>query len=153
MLAHVWSEPDFCLKNDQFLISTLGESGYCTGVPQWIGDGYCDDENNNHYCAYDAGDCCGPNVITAYCVLCQCLSNCSTILIGDGYCLDINNRPDCNYDGGDCCGTNNNYDFCTECLCLDGSANQTTISTVATSAGTVTTKNEYFLVSSQILEK
>ena len=34
-----------------------------------IGDGYCDDINNNMNCNYDGGDCCGPNVITLYCTV------------------------------------------------------------------------------------
>ena len=38
----------------------------------WIGDGYCDDINNNLDCSYDGGDCCGSNVITKYCTECIC---------------------------------------------------------------------------------
>ena len=38
----------------------------------WIGDGYCDDINNNMNCSYDGGDCCGPVVNTYYCTDCQC---------------------------------------------------------------------------------
>ena len=38
-----------------------------------IGDGYCDDDNNNDGCDYDGGDCCGDNVNTQYCTACQCL--------------------------------------------------------------------------------
>ena len=30
----------------------------CTGTVSWIGDDYCDDENNNDACQYDGGDCC-----------------------------------------------------------------------------------------------
>jgi hypothetical protein len=30
----------------------------CTGNPAWVGDGYCDPENNNAACDYDDGDCC-----------------------------------------------------------------------------------------------
>ena len=30
----------------------------CTGVTNWIGDNFCDDENNNYLCQYDGGDCC-----------------------------------------------------------------------------------------------
>ena len=26
----------------------------------FIGDGFCDDENNNEGCQFDGGDCCGP---------------------------------------------------------------------------------------------
>ena len=38
----------------------------------WIGDDYCDDENNNEECTYDGGDCCGDNVKTDYCTICKC---------------------------------------------------------------------------------
>ena len=38
----------------------------------YIGDSYCDDENNNLECNYDSGDCCGPNVNMQYCTDCQC---------------------------------------------------------------------------------
>ena len=30
----------------------------CAGVPNWIGDNYCDDNNNNAACQFDGGDCC-----------------------------------------------------------------------------------------------
>ena len=40
--------------------------------PSWIGDGWCDDENNNEGCHFDGGDCCGPNVNTQYCTECIC---------------------------------------------------------------------------------
>merc|ERR1712077_18971 len=30
--------------------------------PNYKGDSYCDDENNNAGCAWDGGDCCGANV-------------------------------------------------------------------------------------------
>ena len=38
-----------------------------------IGNGYCDDENNNDECNFDGGDCCLDNVLTDYCTKCQCL--------------------------------------------------------------------------------
>ena len=41
----------------------------------YIGNGYCDDYLNKADCNFDAGDCCGPNVITDYCYECQCLVN------------------------------------------------------------------------------
>ena len=47
-------------------------SGTC-GTPNWKGDNYCDDENNNCGCEWDAGDCCGSNVNTEYCSACECL--------------------------------------------------------------------------------
>ena len=31
-------------------------------LPQYKGDGNCDDENNNKDCAYDGGDCCAKTV-------------------------------------------------------------------------------------------
>merc|ERR1719444_758031 len=40
----------------------------------WIGDGYCDDENNNAECFFDAGDCCS-YIMTGwdnYCQECAC---------------------------------------------------------------------------------
>jgi len=43
------------------------------GFPQWQGDGYCDDDNNNDGCDYDGGDCCGDDVNTNFCTECECL--------------------------------------------------------------------------------
>merc|ERR1712051_248513 len=43
------------------------------GSPQWFGDNYCDDDNNNEDCGWDGGDCCGDNVNTQYCSACECL--------------------------------------------------------------------------------
>merc|ERR1711881_403677 len=43
------------------------------GSPQWFGDNYCDDDNNNEDCGWDGGDCCGDNVNTQYCSVCECL--------------------------------------------------------------------------------
>jgi hypothetical protein len=84
-------------------------------------DGYCDDVNNNEACFFDGGDCCGSNVNTDWCIVCQCLEgggggsggittpsgttidgDCNQF-IGDGYCDDINNNLACTFDGGDCC--------------------------------------------------
>ena len=31
-------------------------------LPQYKGDGNCDDENNNKGCGYDGGDCCAKSV-------------------------------------------------------------------------------------------
>ena len=41
-------------------------------LPDFKGDGICDDENNNEACEYDGGDCCGSNADTSYCIECQC---------------------------------------------------------------------------------
>ena len=68
--------PDtFCLQEGD--ITTPSGSGGTTisgGCNQgWIGDGYCDDINNNVGCNFDGGDCCGANVNTDYCTECLCL--------------------------------------------------------------------------------
>ena len=44
-----------------------------SSIPQYIGTGYCQDANNNAGCGFDGGDCCGPDVKTAYCSDCECL--------------------------------------------------------------------------------
>ena len=41
-------------------------------IPQWIGDGYCDDMINTELCNYDGGDCCGSYINTVYCSECEC---------------------------------------------------------------------------------
>ena len=46
-------------------------AGVC-GSPQWKGDMFCDDDNNNAGCQYDGGDCCGTNVDKTYCTECKC---------------------------------------------------------------------------------
>ena len=51
---------------------TTTTSGEC--IQSWIGDGWCDDENNNDGCNFDGGDCCGDNVNTQYCSECLCLN-------------------------------------------------------------------------------
>ena len=47
--------------------------GTVCGNPDWKGDGHCDDDNNNEGCNWDGGDCCGANVDTTYCSVCECL--------------------------------------------------------------------------------
>lgn len=42
-------------------------------MPEWIGDGFCDDVTNVPHCDYDAGDCCIEPVITYYCIECKCI--------------------------------------------------------------------------------
>merc|ERR1712032_317198 len=46
-------------------------------LPQYKGDGNCDDENNNCGCAYDGGDCCAKTakkaVVKSYCKSCACI--------------------------------------------------------------------------------
>ena len=45
----------------------------CNENPNWIGDNYCDDATNNEECEWDGGDCCGSNVNTNYCTICECI--------------------------------------------------------------------------------
>ena len=44
------------------------------GEEAWISDDSCDDVNNNPFCMFDGGDCCGVNVIKQYCIDCDCIS-------------------------------------------------------------------------------
>ena len=44
-----------------------------TAVSGWLGDGWCDDGNNHAGCSFDGGDCCGDDVKTTYCTVCECL--------------------------------------------------------------------------------
>ena len=46
-------------------------------VPEFQGDGYCDDENNMAACNWDGGDCCNNKIpdYDIYCSLCQCLGS------------------------------------------------------------------------------
>ena len=37
-----------------------------------MGDGFCDDVNNNEACGYDDGDCCGLSMKKNFCVKCIC---------------------------------------------------------------------------------
>ena len=67
----------------------------------WIGDGYCNEVNNNEECYWDDFDC-----------SCHVSS-----WIGDGDCDDESNKEECGWDGGDCCGNNVNTDYCSVCEC------------------------------------
>merc|ERR1712032_1649226 len=108
-------------------------------LPQYKGDGNCDDENNNKGCGYDGGDCCaktvkGGQVKKNYCKECKCVDpdnqgkgklTCALPKYkGDGNCDDENNNKDCGYDGGDCCaksvkGGQVKKNYCKECKCID----------------------------------
>ena len=59
-----WVGDGYCIIIEHFSACTVS----------WVGDGYCDDINNNIECNYDGGDCCGDNVNTQYCEVCQCIS-------------------------------------------------------------------------------
>ena len=44
----------------------------CNGTPSWIGDGYCDDDNNNEGCYWDGDNCCNGGFHN-FCAICECL--------------------------------------------------------------------------------
>merc|ERR1711935_359257 len=105
-------------------------------VDQWIGDSFCDDQNNNPECDFDGGDCCPEepaNGWDQYCSDCECFDipetteapiECTGVnqWIGDNYCDDVNNNPECDFDGGDCCqeAPANGWDqYCEDCECFD----------------------------------
>merc|ERR1711881_483299 len=86
------------------------------GAKDFVGDKYCDDNNNNAGCNWDGGDCCGAKNYK-YCKQCKCL-DCTYVqkgdtcvkdfkkgcgapkFKGDGYCDDDNNYGGCNWDDG-----------------------------------------------------
>ena len=47
---------------------------YVGKFPNWKGDKWCDDENNNCGCEWDGGDCCGEDnkYDPKYCTECAC---------------------------------------------------------------------------------
>ena len=42
-------------------------------IPDKIGTGWCNDENNIADCGFDGGDCCGQDIKTLHCSDCECL--------------------------------------------------------------------------------
>ena len=87
-----------------------------------IGDGFCQDYNNNRHCSFDGGDCCGPCVNREFCTECKCktgdTNKITNARVGNGFCNDETNFESCNFDGGDCCGTCVNSKYCSECECI-----------------------------------
>ncbi|CAN0418816.1 unnamed protein product, partial [Ectocarpus fasciculatus] len=43
-----------CIDDDSFTVDMVENCAY----PDGVGNGYCDEVNNNELCAYDGGDCC-----------------------------------------------------------------------------------------------
>ena len=41
------------------------------GFPELVGNGICNDENNNEKCNWDGGDCCGDEVNKDHCIHCK----------------------------------------------------------------------------------
>ena len=96
-----------------------------TCVPDFIGDGDCDEDNNNAACGFDGGDCCDCICDESTCEASgsDCRDpnacdddaeedftddydagdTCVPDFIGDGDCDEDNNNAACGFDGGDCC--------------------------------------------------
>ena len=64
----------------------------CTGNDAYIGDLYCDDENNNIFCQFDGGDCCNSQMTQLnFCEECACFKGKYCI-----HCKYLNARFECN---------------------------------------------------------
>lgn len=107
-------------------------------LKKFIGDKFCDDQNNVKECNYDGGDCCSQHHANQFqhCDKCECVdpdhhkenagkcgAKCgASDFKGDGFCDDDNNSCGCNWDGGDCCGNSGKSKqmlYCHKCACLD----------------------------------
>ena len=109
----------------------------CTGVPSWIGDGYCDNSNNSEGCAYDGGDCCPGDCVDSESYDCAtwggdcttCMDPGSADLAEGGQCADYEMTcadTDCGYfiDNGYTCEEIVYYGY--DCsLCEEECASQT----------------------------
>ncbi len=65
----------------------------------WMGDGQCDNTNNNYLCDFDGGDC--SNSYTTEWGF-NDGTGCYPPWYGDHFCDEQNNNAVCEYDGGDC---------------------------------------------------
>ena len=67
-----WTQKFFFIDNiRQSKLNKNCNKGY-GGIKYWVGDGFCDDINNNEACGYDNGDCCGLSMEKNFCVQCIC---------------------------------------------------------------------------------
>lgn len=111
---------------------TEAEYPVCAGYLPHVGDGYCDEDNNNAGCGYDGGDCCSCTCIDGPINECgtygrgfDCRDpgvppNCDVTpspaaglghpdckenlyFFQNGYCNGELNNAECGWDGGDCC--------------------------------------------------
>jgi hypothetical protein len=91
--------------------------------PEWLGDGWCDDSENNYDLCADAGDCCKASCgafdpFPTFCYLDKYVcrdpvfapvnvtSACAgrnDVRLGNSICDPEFNTPECNYDSQDCC--------------------------------------------------
>ena len=65
-MLYIWSKLNMCPYKDY------------GGISYWVGDGFCDDINNNEACDYDNGDCCGLSMKKNFCVKCICKGKSNT---------------------------------------------------------------------------
>ncbi|CAN0376865.1 unnamed protein product [Pylaiella littoralis] len=114
-----------CAEDDDYTVDMVRNCN-----PRGMGNGYCDEQNNNELCNYDGGDCCECTCIPpendnysnyvgcsggfacidpeAACVndddiTADIVANCDSVRVGNGNCDEGNNNVECGYDGGDCC--------------------------------------------------
>ncbi|CAN0168925.1 unnamed protein product [Ectocarpus sp. 12 AP-2014] len=71
-----------CLDPAFFDPTVVGEFPECTGSWSMIGDGQCQEENNNPACGYDGGDCC---ICSCSGTLCGGLADCLDPSAGDEF--------------------------------------------------------------------
>ena len=71
LVSYFFKDVALAHNNLTLTVNTGCESGYS----HFIGDGYCDDENNNVGCQFDGGDCCENDYYgwDDYCDDCHCL--------------------------------------------------------------------------------
>ena len=71
LVSYFFKDVALAHNNLTLTVNTGCESGY----PHFIGDGSCDDENNNVGCQFDGGDCCENDYYSwdDYCDDCHCL--------------------------------------------------------------------------------
>ena len=71
LVSYFFKDVALAHNNLTLTVNTGCESGY----PHFIGDGYCEDENNNVGCQFDGGDCCENDYYgwDDYCDDCHCL--------------------------------------------------------------------------------
>ena len=96
------------------------------GISYWVGDGFCDDVNNNEACDYDDGDCCGLSMKKNFCVKCICIGNSNSFklmkeinsIIFFSLVFTCKNDNDC-YGNGYCqaheCKCSANYEYAQDC--------------------------------------
>ena len=65
-------ETDSLMTQSTSTTTTTTTTITSTCFSTFIADGFCDDECNFIQHNFDGGDCCGPNVNTFVCTLCEC---------------------------------------------------------------------------------